>query len=231
MLVKKDFYFSGAFLTGVLDEPEICPRCHRAIKPNELHCKNYKNAKNEDLCAALYLCPSCEEAFAVLYEFNHNFSLYPSEKDYDFRAHPLYVGPACPSKNFSDKNIAILSPHFIEFYNQSAFAEDLGLDGIAGIGYRKALEFLIKDFCIHLTPENEEEIKNEALGKCIATRIQNEQIKTLASRSAWLGNDETHYVRKHDNRDVKDLKVFIEACVYFVGMTLVVEDAASISPL
>ena len=35
---------------------------------------------------------------------------------------------------------------FLTIYNQSLSAEDNNLDQIAGIGYRKALEFLIKDY-------------------------------------------------------------------------------------
>ena len=59
--------------------------------------------------------------------------------------------------------------------------------------------------------------------------LSNDERKTLAERSAWIGNDEAHYVRKQEDRDVSDLKNFIKAIVYFIGMILVTEDAASIT--
>lgn len=55
-------------------------------------------------------------------------------------------------------------------------------------------------------------------------------VKLLAERSAWIGNDEAHYIRKQEDRNVSDLKVFIQACVYFIAMTLVTDDAASMTP-
>lgn len=100
----------------------------------------------------------------------------------------------------------------------------------AGLGYRKALEFLIKDFAIHKQPDEEEAIKNKPLMQCIKNYISDDRIITLAERSAWIGNDEAHYIRKQEDRDVSDMKNFIQAIVYFIGMVLITEDAASMTP-
>ena len=97
------------------------------------------------------------------------------------------------------------------------------------MGYRKALEFLIKDYVIHLHPEETDLIKSEPLGATIQ-RIDDHRIKTLAQRAAWLGNDETHYVRHHLDRDVSDMKTFIDAMLHFIASELSFEDALSISP-
>ena len=65
---------------------------------------------------------------------------------------------------------------------------------ICGTGYRKSLEFLIKDYLISTLPEDQHEaIKNKFLNNCIRDNISNINIKTVASRAVWLGNDETHY--------------------------------------
>lgn len=68
---------------------------------------------------------------------------------------------------------------------------------ICGVGYRKALEFLIKDYLIsgESGEERKEAIKNKFLGNCIQYDVVNEQIKIVAQRAVWLGNDETHYTR------------------------------------
>lgn len=104
------------------------------------------------------------------------------------------------------------------------------MDEIAGLGYRKALEFLVKDYCIYRSPSDAEAIKSEFLSRCIKTRIDNEKIKTLAERAVWIGNDETHYIRKQEAHDIEDMKQFIQAMVYFVGMELLVDKAAAMEP-
>ena len=96
---------------------------------------------------------------------------------------------------------------------------------ISGLGYRKALEFLIKDFAIYNNPEKEEQIKSTWMMKCLKEYIDNEKIKTLAEKSEWIGNDEAHYVKIQDDRNINDMKSFIDALVYFISMSLIVDDA------
>ena len=145
----------------------------------------------------------------------------------------LYVADFCNScksvliTEYKVKNINKISPQFVKIYNQSLQAENIGLDEIAGLGYRKSVEFLIKDFAIYKNPEKEDEIKNTWMKVCIEKYIDNEQIKILAERSDWIGNDEAHYVKKQEDRDITDMKKFIKAMVYFIGMTLITEDAQS----
>ena len=89
---------------------------------------------------------------------------------------------------------------------------------------------MIKDYAIHKNPNACDAIKVKPLAQCIEQYITADSITTLAKRSAWIGNDETHYVRKHETLDFTDMKSFIEAAQYFISMNLVVEKAASISP-
>ena len=86
---------------------------------------------------------------------------------------------------------------------------------------------MIKDYAIYKNPESEEEIKKKPLVQCIKQYINYNNIVTLAEKSAWIGNDEAHYIRKQEDRDVTDMKKFIEAIVYFINMILITEDAAS----
>ena len=142
----------------------------------------------------------------------------------------LYIGPKHHVDHEFDSAVNQLSPQFVKIYNQALAAENSDLDELAGIGYRKALEFLVKDFCIHLHPDHEDEIKAKYLTQCIKEYIDNPQIRTLAEKATWIGNDETHYIRKQEDRDISDMKNFINAMVYFVGMVLIVEDAETITP-
>ena len=54
--------------------------------------------------------------------------------------------PKVPELHQFDENIKKLSSNFCEIFNQAYVAELMKLNEIAGIGYRKALEFLIKDY-------------------------------------------------------------------------------------
>jgi hypothetical protein len=44
------------------------------------------------------------------------------------------------------------------------------------------------------------------LGPCIQQYMKNDMVKDTAQRAAWLGNDETHYLRKWEGKDLQDLK-------------------------
>ena len=101
------------------------------------------------------------------------------------------------------------------------------MNQICGIGYRKALEYLVKDYLCHKAPADEDAIKTEALGRSLQ-RIEDSRIQALAQRATWIGNDETHYVKKHEDLDVATMKVFINAMVHFIDSDLALEQALGI---
>lgn len=202
------------------DEPEICPLCGSTIKPDELFFSTFKENNGMEHLAALYLCRHCYRIFTALHSLVLG-SGTPKQYTLD------YIGPKKFSARVFEENISKLSASFVKIYNQAKEAETLGLDEIAGIGYRKSLEFLIKDYLIHTAPDDADKIKGMELGNCIANKLSNEKLKAVASRCAWLGNDMTHYVQHFEDRDIKDMKNFIDAVVYWVSMELITEDALS----
>lgn len=105
---------------------------------------------------------------------------------------------------------------FIEIYNESATAEAYKLKNVCGPGYRKALEFLIKDYSINKYPDNIGDIKKSALSTCIKKYITDVQLKETAERAAWIGNDEVHYIKIWENKDINDLKEFIQSVVIYI---------------
>lgn len=128
----------------------------------------------------------------------------------------------------SDEIIAI-SPSFHQIYKQAEIADSVGLDQISGLGYRKSLEYLIKDFCIHYNKDKSESIKKAMLAQVISNYIGDTNIKDCAERAAWLGNDETHYEKRWLDKDINDLKklicltmkwmeIFISTCDYRKSM-------------
>lgn len=194
------------------DLPENCPFCHHSVSPTYI-LQYLMNGNNRYLLCG---CPrdSCGMLYIAHYTTdpnnNYKYSLnnvYPHEHE---------------SYEFSDE-IHNLSPNFVKIYNQAFMAEQSGLNEICGSGYRKALEFLIKDYAIKLSPADEGDIKKKFLKPCIVTYIQHPQVEFLAERAAWLGNDEAHYERKWVEKDVQDLKMLIKLTVSYIEMELIAE--------
>ena len=198
--------------------------CKHSIKPVILSRVPFNGKAGSVSFAVTYLCRHCFEPFLGFYQLIDDFD------DLGQLADQVFLEPTRFTPVQFDQKVEALSPAFVEIYNQARAAESQNLDQIAGIGYRKSVEFLVKDFCISRFPDEADSIKNKLLARVIADYIDNQQIKTLAERAVWIGNDETHYVRKHDDRDITDMKAFIQAMVYFVGMSLIADDAASMSP-
>ncbi|WP_413373336.1 hypothetical protein [Paenibacillus taichungensis] len=203
--------------TKVTEVPDRCPICQVYVIPQLLYGlkKDYKNM------VAVFLCTNnrCREVFMAYYygiEYANTSSPLPK----------LYKLDSLAPKNISvpdiDKHVVNLSPNFAEIYTQALQAESLGLDQICGPGYRKSLEFLVKDYLIHKNPDQVIEIKSKMLMPCINT-ITDENIKFAAQRATWIGNDETHYVRKWEEKDVTDLKLLIDLTINFIKNELIME--------
>ena len=189
--------------------PDTCPVCKHAAQIGLVsdigHLFPVSGKNEETKLQLIFECPrhTCSSRFIVEYlkSYDHN------KGGYYYAARHFY--PLTPKEFEIVDGIAEISPRFHEIANQSEKAESDGLDEIAGMGFRKALEFLIKDYCINITPDKEAEIKKMPLAQVIGAHVKDQNIKTCASRAAWLGNDEAHYERVWTDHDIKDLKLLI----------------------
>lgn len=190
-----------------IEFPKKCPLCGVAVEATHIHSSfngNYASAYSNVF--STFFCPACEQCFIGFYRLNQygKICLFGFEPRNNLE-----------KRIFTD-NISLLSPDFCRIYNQAYAAQQQSLNDIAGISYRKALEFLIKDYAIFFYPDDSEKIKNMMLSQCINTYIDNRRIKRLATASAWIGNDETHYTRKLEEYSTTDLIAFINAIVSFI---------------
>lgn len=206
------------------EELSVCPICNTAVLPRILNVYYaLKNAETYEYNVFIInFCPKCRRIFICQYDAEYNDIL-------ECLSPPISVAPRSYNKIMFSEPICKLSPCFVTTYAESIYAESLELMEICGPGYRKALEFLVKDYLCHLYPQDEDKIKSELLGNSI-NRIENSRVKTLAQRCAWIGNDETHYVKKHDNRGLEDIKRFINATLHYIESELAFEEAESIEP-
>ena len=166
----------------------------------------------------VYQCPRrrCASLYIARYQQAHG----PGATN-DFL---LYnVAPTAFAAEPPPEEINAVSPAFTEISEQAQAAEHYGLAEIAGVGYRKALEFLIKDYCCSIAPDDVDEIQQEPLGRCIESRVGDANVKECARRAAWLGNDETHYVRRWEDKDIADLKRLIQLTVGWIRNVLLTE--------
>lgn len=190
--------------------PDHCPICHVGVNPNFVTAL-YGKTKHE--LEALFTCPkmACKKMFIGSYRHNGMTGSY-------------YLGTVSPN-TFKPAVVvaeaAEISPQFAEIFSQAYQAEKYGLDAVAGVGYRKSLEFLIKDYCVGQHPEKDEDIKKQPIGQVIDRFVSNENIKQCAKRAVWLGNDETHYVRTWVDKDIKDLKMLIQLTVNWIQQEVI----------
>ncbi len=208
------------------EEPDVCPACKYAIQPYELSRVGYIDNDNVTNIVFTYLCKKCFHPFIALYDMREDRALNGSRYA-AFR----FMAPNRFSPQEFDPSISSVSPSFVEIYNQALAAESYGLNQVAGVGYRKALEFLIKDFLISQDPSQKETIERMELGNCIANKVSFEKLRIVASRSAWLGNDQAHYVQKFDDYDIEDMKRFIKSAVFWISSELTTAEAMAIEPM
>ena len=189
--------------TSIDRYPDTCPIRHVSLQPNFILASFQQSTTN---CQIVFRCTTynCGKLFIGTYS-----QVIPG-------LHSL-VGtePRRPVKRKFPPEISKISSAFVEIYSQAVAAEGYGLDQVVGISLRKSLEFLIKDYAIATDQSEgaEQRIKHTPLGTVINGYIEDKRVKALAQRAVWLGNDETHYVGKWEDKDIKDLKAVVTLTV------------------
>jgi hypothetical protein len=178
--------------------PDRCPICHYSVTPIDWTFGVFRGQFLERVLQ----CPNakCSHLFVARYQFISEVYVLQN------------CVPAEIRSPVQSETIKAISEDFCKIYDEAHRAEGHDLKLVAGPGYRKALEFLIKDYVISQfaekdpakIAEHKTEVEKTLLGPCIARYIKSDQIKEIAKRAAWLGNDETHYVRKWEGKDLED---------------------------
>jgi len=223
--MARDNRFSVSNLKGkgndveVDREPDTCPRCHTSVHPKFQYGAYVGDYPRDIDVQLVYQCTKadCREVFIAYYRQGH----------YDGSSRPsltlVRTAPTSAHEEEFSEEIKEVSPDFIEIYNQAIAAESNNLDQVVGIGLRKALEFLIKDFVVHRNPDEEKSIRMTPLGACISEYVEDPNVTNCAKRAAWLGNDETHYTRRWEDKDIEDLKLLIQLTVNWIENVMLTE--------
>lgn len=203
--------------------PDKCPICHHHVFPQFRYATIPVSLpfSGTVVMQAVFQCTrrGCLQLFFGWYECSLPVWRTPSElASHEFKL--TRTGPIQYKDREFPPEVAALSSEFIRIYNQAAAAESYRLVDIAGPGYGKALEFLIKDYLIAERPDDAEAIKREFLGDVIKNRVTDPYMKSTAERAAWLRNDETHYERRWQGKDTSDLKTLIQLTVNWIHNSL-----------
>lgn len=189
--------------------PDDCPICHKGIRVQHM-----TGWLNNGRLQVVFRCPKeiCQGLFIAYYEQRTTSATGAADNVYYLKG----VQPYAPEKRYFSEVIEEISKEFCDFYNEALEAEDRKLLNICGAGYRKAIEFLIKDYLIKVKSKKQEEIRETPLGKCIEDYIEDDNTKKCAKRAVWIGNDETHYIRKWKEKDLQDLKDLIDVTLFWI---------------
>lgn len=188
----------------VLNEvPDKCPACGMYVNFGQLNPLQHSN-----YLIIKCVCPSDACKAPILL----NYKVIEAEKAH-LRNIFILDGSKIKCMYGNEKTISEISEKFVKIYNQAQQAELSGLDLICGVGYRKAFEYLIKDYVSKDKPDDAEKIKDMSVSSVIEKYITCSDLKEMAKRAIWLGNDETHIVRKWEEKDLDDLKKLIDITV------------------
>jgi hypothetical protein len=192
-----------------------CPNreCSRSLVGSEL---KWVHVFNQETAWARLTCKNCDNAvYFLLFDEEPQT---PSES----RALTIYIDPSpAPDVRLPEGvNWAKLFKRFVDVLEQAVRAEEQDLNEISGMGYRKAFEILVKDHAIRKHPKDKKLIEEMFLNTCIQTYITDPRILETAERTVWLGNDHSHYFKRHANKDLDDLKRLLNQALHYIAIEM-----------
>ncbi len=201
--------FQGTYYN--ISHPNICPHCHVTNIPRFLWGEISQDTDETPVYISSWICANgeCNKIFIALHKKNND------QFEFCRFLNGLPKGPDWP-KPIADlksgKHIEgeeEITSRFIKTYLQSLEAENYGLDELAGMGYRKAIEYLVKDWAIQNNSDDKEKIEKSWLGAVIKGYYDGD-LKEILERATWLGNDQAHYNKLFEEFDITVLKELID---------------------
>lgn len=189
--------------------PTVCPHCGVSISPKLEGFTQLRLSKEVHFLVRL-LCtdPDCGIAMYCVY------STAVGVRELQL----LTVIPSHSSRVF-EKHLVDLSPRFVKMYDEAYTAERNGHFDLASIGYRSALEFLIKDYAVKILNHSFEEVSSKSLDKAIKLYLPEVRMSQSADVVRIMGNDKTHY-NQILNLDFDILKEYLEILIHFISINI-----------
>jgi hypothetical protein len=198
--------------------PDMCPICQTRITPNVMT-GGVGGRIYEGNLTVVFICPSdsCREYFFGYYEKKNGQYAYLTCRPKETAV------PRLPDF------VVRISANYCEMYDECYRAEAQGLRQVAGFGYRKALEFLIKDYLVSRRPEDRAAIEGTPLATCIETYVGDANVRDVGRRAVWLGKDESQ--RNWTDKDLRDLKSVLELVLRWIETEYLTAELLKTMPL
>lgn len=196
-LLKSGKQFSESYKFNY-EKPSVCPHCGIGTDA-PIKSKNIFVVNGRAFISAICQCTSCQKDFF--------FSCISNGKDF---AKNVCLYPPVSFTPYKNEIHAKISERFIDMYNQALQSEFVGNIELAAIGYRSALEILIKDFAITELGKPKNEVSGKKLFKAIEDYLGQTELINTADVIRILGNDYTHYDRKYPQHDFDLLKGYMD---------------------
>ena len=213
--IQKNFHdlFNAANeMNCTYQKPAQCPHCGICCDPlilGSTFISPFK-AKPPQFVFLIFQCTACKKLFTATYEVTNG------------KSHICCMTPFKPLV-FVDELIEKTSPRFIEVYNQAIRAKENGDLNLAAVGYRSALEILIKDYAINDLHEPSEKVVKLDLFHAISNYLSSDTVNA-ADVVRILGNDHTHYERKYPELDFKVLQEYMDIFVHSIRVKLLISN-------
>lgn len=198
-----EYYFSTLGKTITIQIPKACPLC--GIGNNPTNNEAGKLEIQEGYIITLHhRCPSCKK-------------YHMTNQEYLRQSDETTMALVYPNKVVTDIDRLFIdhAPRFVEFYSEAIEAEKMGLENIAGTGYRSAIECLIKDYALDFGLDDKEYLSSPKLSfnNAIDRYIKDDELlKGALHFIREVGNDYTHW-DKNSSIFLLTMKHYVEIII------------------
>ena len=201
-----DYYFSAISKTLTIQIPQSCPLCGIGNNPttNEV---GRLEIQEGYVCTLHHRCPACKRYHMTNQEYLKQ----------DDKTTMILVYPNKVVIDIDDLFIEH-APRFVEFYSEAIEAEKMGLENIAGTGYRSAIECLIKDYALAFELDTKEYLSDPKLtfNNAIDRYVKDDDLlKGALHFIRIVGNGYTHW-NKSTSISLPQLKNYVDIMLKFL---------------
>ncbi|MFR0781194.1 MAG: hypothetical protein ACLSH8_16535 [Zhenhengia sp.] len=193
--------------TKKFKRPITCPHCKISTASTVIEVNEIKST--EKYLNIIYECTSCHKEYYVCYMESAVSLIFDVLGIFP---HPIF------SERIFPETIHNISPNFPSLYNQAYFAEEHQKFDIAAMGYRKALEVLIKDFAINSLNKPQSEVLKKTLANSISEYLDGFDTFVAAECIRILGNDYTHYELRYTDVDFSYIRKYLDFFITRIEM-------------
>ena len=195
------------------DKPSVCPHCGLGMDGQTISPSFVDFDNGDKLMVQVCCCTACRRYyfFAVLLNRETRQSrfvfLYPQ---YEYM--------------YFNKNLNRVSPRFMSMYNQALRCEGNGDTEIAAIGYKAALDILVKDYAINMLKVNKDSVKNKNVFTAIKEYLGTSDIIKSEEAVRALTSEYAYYEGAYPMYDFVLLKLYMDIFIKYVETKVITNE-------